>query len=136
METLFAIDNVIATLIEFKSAEENKKIAETEKLRRAQILEEQRKREQEEYKQRAMELIPHIIDTINCLAKQGETSLHIEWREKQKAPYKISDTDWLHSYQYIEPILEKMGYTFKSHWYSESWRTRSGKIGYLYIYWN
>ena len=38
METLFTIDNVIATLIEFKSAEENKKIAEAEKIRRAQIL--------------------------------------------------------------------------------------------------
>lgn len=136
MEELFTIDNVIAAVIEFKSAEENKKIAEAEKLRRAQVLEEQRKREQEEHKQRAMELIPHIIDAINCLAGQGETSLCIEWREKQKAPYNISSTDWLHSSSYIEPLLEKMGYRIVSHWYSESWQRRSGKIGYLYIYWN
>ena len=118
-----------------RPAEENNAIASVEAARKAEIARIKKEQEEREAAAKATELLAIIVEQINIAAEKGEFSVSFDWTEKVPASKNVQWKDWEKYSDRFIPILEQMGYKCYTRWYSKSWRTRSGRIGYGSIYW-
>jgi ribosomal protein L11 methylase PrmA len=125
------------TITELRPASMNRAIAQDEKNRQEEEERIRKEREEAEKQVKASAVLVKLIEAINHKAEQGGMCLSIDWNESNDSKQMVSSHDWLmlHS-DYIDPILTGAGYKVSTHWYSDSWTRRSGKIGYVYIYWH
>lgn len=125
------------TVAELRPASMNRSIAQAEKEKQEEEARIQKEREEAEKQVKATAILAKLIEAINCKAEQGGMCLSIDWTESNDSKQTISSHDWLMLHaDYIDPILTSAGYKVSTHWYSDSWTRRSGKIGYVYIYWH
>ena len=125
------------TITELRPASMNRSIAQEEKSRKEEEERIRKEREKAEKQEKATVLLAKLIEAINNKAEQGAMTLSIDWNESNDKKQIISSHDWLMLHaDFIDPILTGAGYHVTTHWYSESWTRRSGKIGYVYIYWH
>lgn len=120
-------------IAELRTAEENKEIAKKVNELKA---EEERKREEERKQReqkRAEELLPIIVEKINNTALSGENCIEFTWFDNTKT--EITCYDWKIFRKNYQKYFEGLGYKIYDHYYSDSWRKKSGKIGYGVIYW-
>lgn len=128
-----ACDNsMIAKAEQERQEEEKRRKEEAERIRRE---EEERKNEI-----LAKEIIVKLAKAINAKAEKGHTWLYLEWHDGEKYDHdKLTDITWydfIETFKYTRPMLESVGYdVWEPHLYSNGWRNRSGKIGYIYIHW-
>ena len=119
--------NVIA----LRPAAENRSIAETEKVRKAE-------EERREDACIANDVLMKLVNAINAEAEEGGEYLHLEWNNSNSIePFGIDWDDYGKAIKHILPLLKDAGYRVsKCHAYSGSWARKSGKKGYTYIWWN
>lgn len=118
-----------------RPAEANNAIASVEAARKAEIARIEKERKEQEAMVRTTELLAIIVEEINKAAEKGSFSVDFEWTEKSPKSKNILYHDWEDYFDRCANILEQMGYKHYTHWYSKSWRTRSGRIGYASIHW-
>lgn len=125
-------------IVSLRSAHENKMIAETERARKAEEERIRREAKEQENARIAKEVLIKLINAINAEADDGGQHLYIEWREdKSMEPFSIGWFEYGKAIKYILPILESAGYRVdERHEYSDSWTRKSGKWGYVYIWWH
>ena len=124
------------TIAELRHASMNRSIAQAEKARQEE--EERLRREVEERRKRekSFEVLAKVANAINATAEKGCEHLEILWTYDEN-PWGVSDSDWKDVGDMVTDILKSHGYSVhEPHWYTSSWRSRSGKIGYVDIYWH
>lgn len=125
------------TIAELKPASENKKIANEIFKQKQEELRIIKEKEEKEKQRIGMKILAHLTEEINKIANDGRTSFEINWTIKNPTNKEINWRDWMKaSDDYVIPILESAGYCIRTHWYSDSWTRRSGKIGYIYVSWS
>ena len=121
---------------ELRSASTNNAIATAEAARIAEAERAEREAKEAQEKAAAAVVLAHIVEAINHSAEKGRCSVRFEWTQSFPKSNGLTDMDWLLYSKYFQPVLEAAGYTIDiPHWYSQSWVTRSGKIGYVAIRW-
>lgn len=125
--------NVIA----LRSAEENRVVAEAERMRREEEERKLREAEERENARIANEVLAKLVNAINAKAEDGGTILSLEWAEgRTMEPFGINWSDYGKAIKHLKPILEAAGYQVDDRYsYSDSWTRRSGKWGYTHIHW-
>ena len=125
--------NVIA----LRSADENRAVAEAERMRREEEERIRKEAEERENARIANEVLAKLVNAINAKADDGGTMLSIEWSEcHSMEPFGISWSEYGKAIKHIKPILEAAGYQVDDRYsYSDSWTRRSGKWGYAHIHW-
>ena len=134
------------TITGIRTAEENRMIATEVREKEAREKEERERIERikrEEQEKRAKEeaikfLVETLIPIINEKAEQGAEHPGFFWNEEKfkTEAYGVSYYSYRNYFKYFADILRSMGYKVDPiHEYSQSWRNRSGKIGYAYIWW-
>ena len=125
-------------VVELRTAEQNRAIAETELKR----LEEIRRKEEEEREQRKKELviqaIPQILERINKSAEKGKMfTEEFLYRSSydEKGYFGLSFRELYNIKSYLNDFLGSLGYSCSIHEYSDSWQRQSGKIGYVTFGW-
>lgn len=125
------------TIAELRPASANRSIAKAEQERQAEIRRIEAEEAERKRQIRANGVLAKIVDAINSRADAGKEHLELMWRTDKADPYGISSSDWRAVGDIITEILSNCGYSISDpHWYTSSWVTRSGKIGYVNIYWN
>lgn len=125
--------NVIA----LRSAEENRTIAEAEQARKAEEERIRKEAEERENIRIANGVLVKLINAINTEADKGNQRLYLEWKNVVEPPFNIGWYEYDTAIKYIRPILESAGYKVdKRYKYSASWTGRSGKLGYVTIWWD
>lgn len=121
---------------EKEERERKERIEREEREKRARIEREEREKRE---KGEAMEfLVKKLIPIINEKAERGGQFIGLHWHEEKikTEACGISYYSYCSYFKYFAEILRSMGYKVDPvHEYSQSWRTRSGKIGYAYIWW-
>ena len=125
--------NVVA----LRSADENRAVAEAERMRREEEERIRKEMEERENARIANEVLAKLVNAINAKADDGGTMLSIEWSEcHSMEPFGISWSEYGKAIKHIKPILEAAGYQVDDRYsYSDSWTRRSGKWGYAHIHW-
>ena len=125
--------NVIA----LRSADENRAVAEAERMRREEEERIRKEMEERENARIANEVLAKLVNAINAKADDGGTMLSIEWSEcHSMEPFGISWSEYGKAIKHIKPILEAAGYQVDDRYsHSDSWTRRSGKWGYAHIRW-
>lgn len=124
-------------IVNLRSARENKMISEAERARKAEEERIRKEAEEQENARIAKEVLIKLINAINAEADKGGQHLHIEWRADKLEPFGIRWGEYGKAIKYILPILESAGYQVDERYeYSDSWTRRSGKWGYVYIWWH
>jgi hypothetical protein len=123
------------SVLELRSAEENRAIATAEMERRQEVarLTEEKKRHEATVK--CAELIPTIMGVINQAAEDGETTLPLLWTKDHPTQLGLNFNEWSECEEMLASAFEKLGYKFFISQYSTSWAKRSGKIGWGSIRW-
>lgn len=134
-------------IISLRPACENKMIAEAEQKRketeRKRKAEEEERRKEEEARKNAIlakAVIVELTKAINKEAENGGTRLYLGWHNRAKYDTdnytNITWNDFINTFEYTRPLLESAGYKVGDiYQHSDSWRRRSGKIGYIHISW-
>lgn len=127
------------TIAELRPASMNRSIARAEQERQAEA-ERIRKEEAERKRQaKAVEVLSNLVEAINECAEAGGEHLELLWTTDLMVgnPHGISSADWKEVGDILSEILGSYGYeVHEPHWYTPSWVTRSGKVGYVNIYWH
>lgn len=122
-------------VIGFKTAKENRSIATTVREEKDKQIEKQRIERDAKEKKALEELYQNIMKAINKESEEGRYTLHIQWRESYK-PFDISISVWELKEKEIKTFFGNLGYRVDDVYiYSDSWRNRSGKVGYVTISW-
>ena len=125
------------TITELRPASMNKAIAQAEQERLAEIARIRKEEEERKLREQSFVVLTKIADAINAKAEQGKEHLELAWHTSGKDPFGVSASDWKTVGSRVAEMLKSHGYTVSEpHWYTSSWVSRSGKIGYVYIYWN
>lgn len=123
-------------IVALRSAEENRAIAEAEQVRKAEEERIRKEAKEQEDIRIANEILAKLVDAINTEADKGRKHLYIEWRRECIAPFGIGWNEYDKAIKYIRPILESAGYKVdKRYKYSASWTAKSGRWGYVFIWW-
>ena len=121
---------------ELRPASTNNAIATAEAARIAEIERAEKEAKEAQEKAASAVVLAHIVEAINRSAEKGRCSVRFEWTKSSPKSNGITDTEWSLYSKHFKPVLEAAGYTVDiPHWYSQSWVTRSGKIGYVAIRW-
>ena len=127
-------------IVSLRSACENNMIAKAEQKRQEE--EEHKRKEEEERKKTILgkDVLIKLAQAINAKAEKGNTCLYLEWHDGEKYDIDnytdISWDDFINTFEYTLPILESAGYEVNDFYlYSDEYRRKSGKIGYIYIRW-
>lgn len=123
------------TITELRSAKENNFIAIKEQERLAELdrLEEERK--ERERQEQIARFLPKLTDEINKAAEKGKIHIELLWKVGAANPCGIEFRVLEKVFESVKTIFENLGYSISLHSYSQSWVTRSGKLGYLDIWW-
>lgn len=123
------------TITELRSAKENNFIAIKEQERLAELdrLEEERK--ERERQEQIARFLPKLADEINKAAEKGKIHIELLWEREEANPCGIEFCVLEKIFDSVENIFKNLGYSISFHKYSQSWVTRSGKLGYLDIWW-
>ena len=125
------------TSVHLRTAEENKKIAIEEKARREEVARIQREEELRKNREKAFKISMEILEKINKLSDEGNTSLWLNWRTGTPSPLTVNFHSYDLLFPYIKEILCPLGYNLAEPYsYSASWTRKSGKIGYAWISWS
>jgi hypothetical protein len=136
------IEGTITTKeIEVLTADENRAIA---KSRFAEIQKEQEEKERkrlQDLQNRCVSIFPEVIANIladvNRSAKAGHTwTFEVCWStDSNQKCYGMNWEEFCFMEKDIEAFLNNLGYRLIHHHYSQSWITRSGKLGYMWVSW-
>ena len=125
------------TIAELRPASMNHAIAKAEQERIAEIIRIEKEEAERKRQARASKVLANVVEAINNKSENGEEHLEIMWRTDKDDVYGVSASDWKAVGDIIAEILTNYGYSVHDpHWYTSGWTTRSGKIGYVDIYWN
>ena len=133
VEILEKVGEITITCL--RSAEENNVIASVEAARKAEIARIEKEREEQEAMVKTAELLATLVEQINVAADKGAFCVDFDWTEGVPTSKNVQWKEWEKYSDKFIPVLEQMGYKCYTHWYSKSWRTRSGRIGYASIHW-
>ena len=120
--------NTEIAIVEFRPAALNRTIAEDKHKNQAQAMEQRMKETTEQ-------MLFTFINLINKKADAGLTRIVFDWTEKHSTDQGISWMSWKNCGDRIIPILESAGYRIYTSWYSDSWRRKSGRVGWMSIDW-
>ena len=121
---------------ELRPASTNNAIATAEAARIAEAKRIEQEAKEAKEKEASTGVLARIVEAINRNAEKGKCSVRFEWTKSSPKSNGITDTEWTLYSKYFKPVLEAAGYTVDTpHWYSQSWVTRSGKIGYVSVRW-
>lgn len=125
------------TIAELRPASMNHAIAKAEQERQAEIKRIEAEEAERKRQARASKVLAKVVEAINNKSDNGVEHLEIMWRTDRDDVYGVSASDWKAVGDIITEILTNYGYSVHDpHWYTSSWTTRSGKIGYVDIYWH
>jgi hypothetical protein len=126
------------TITELRSARDNRVIANEANrlLEEKKRIEEEKRRIAEEKKHRELldrldTIVPHIMRCINEAAKTGRKYLDFAWdTSKDSKSNGITWEEWKILKETFNSHFGSLGYRISDHEYSDSWKERSGKVGY------
>lgn len=125
------------TIAELRPASMNHAIAKAEQERLAEIRRIEAEEAERKRQERAGKVLTKVIEAINDTSENGREYLEIMWRTDRDDLYGVSTSDWKAVGDIISKVLTSYGYKVNEpHWYTSGWTTRSGKIGYVDIYWH
>ena len=125
------------TIAELRPASLNHSIAKAEQERLAEIRHIEAEEAERKRQTRASKVLTKVVEAINNKSENGGEHLEIMWRTDKDDAYDVSASDWKEVGDIVSKILTSYGYEVNEpHWYTSGWTTRSGKIGYVYIFWN
>jgi hypothetical protein len=123
------------SVLELRSAEENRAIAEAEMARKQEVVRLVEEKKQCEATTKCAELIPAVMEAINKTAENGKTTLPLLWTKDHPTQFGLNFDEWSRCIEMLTLAFDKLGYKFFISLYSASWSKKSGKIGHGYIWW-
>lgn len=127
------------TITELRSAKENRAISnEAQKLlaEKKRIEEEKKRIEKEKKRIETLKKLPHIMECINKIAQNGQTTLYFEWyTSKNYTSNGVTWEEWKILKDTFNSHLGSLGYTMRDYEYSTAWQKKSNKLGYGSISW-
>ena len=123
------------TITQVRTAEENRAIATAEAARLAELTRLAELQREQELMKKVAKVVPILMEEVNQSAEKGQRSLHFSWSQTQPCSHGVTWQEWDELVEKFTPIFEQLGYKVYTDWYSPSWRTKSGKIGYASIRW-
>ena len=124
------------TITELRSAKENNRIAIKEQERLAELKRLEEERKERERQEQIARFLPKLADEINKAAEEGATFIELLWEEEKANPCEIDFRVLEKVFESVKTIFKNLGYSMLLHSYSQSWVTRSGKLGFLNISWS
>ena len=125
------------TIAELRPASMNHAIAKAEQERLAEIRRIEAEEAERKRQARASKVLTKVVEAINNKSENGKEHLELAWRTDSNNAHGISASDWKAVGDIVSEILTSYGYEVRDpYWYTSSWTARSGKIGYVYIYWH
>lgn len=123
------------SILELRSAEENRAIAKAEVERRQEAVRLAEEKKRHEVTVKCAELMPAVMEAINQAAENGETTLSLLWTKDHPTQLGLDFNEWSECKEMLASAFEKLGYKFWISQYSTSWTKRSGKVGWGSIGW-
>ena len=128
------VGEIIVT--ELRPASLNAEIMGIELARQAEIQAIEKAKRDKEDQLASAQILAVLSERMNTSAERGSGFIRLEWERNSNAIKGLSFERWEYLYeQYIGKILNDLGYTVSRYEYSDSWKRKSGKIGYYSIYW-
>ena len=123
------------SVLEVRSAEENRAIAEAETARKQEVARLTEEKKQHEATAKCAELIPAVMEAINRAAENGATGLTLLWTKDHPTQFGLNFDEWSRCNEMLTLTFDKLGYKFCITEYSAPWTKKSGKIGWGSIWW-
>jgi hypothetical protein len=79
--------------------------------------------------------LPILMSQVQEISLQGKRQIQFEWTERNPISNGLSIEQFKVIMRDAEDFLRHLGYKPYAYLYSESWRRRSGKVGYGSIEW-
>lgn len=128
------VGEIIVT--ELRPASLNAEIMGIELARQAEIQAIEKAKRDKEDQLASAQVLAVLSERMNASAERGNSFIRLEWNHNSNPIKGLSFERWEYLLEnYIGSILKELGYKIYSHEYSDSWKRKSGKIGYYSIYW-